>query len=102
MMAAFNTLHAKLTCPRCGWCGEVEVEFRFGLRDQLNYRLGDRLTWAGGARGKPLRRPEHGDLDGEGYVDCPNCGKDYWVDIRVRDDVLAGVQVDEGRSGYKR
>jgi hypothetical protein len=99
-MGAFNILHAVLTCPRCGWRGEMEVEFRLGLRDQLKFRLGDELTWAGGGRRRPLRRPDGGNEDGEGYVVCPGCEKDFWVVIGVRSDIISAVEVDAARPGY--
>ena len=101
-MAAFNTLLTVLTCPHCGHRGDMEVEFRFGRRDQLRYRLGDRLVWTGGGGAKPLRRPADGNLTGDGYVDCPHCRKDFWVTLRVRADVIAEVAVDHTRSGYIR
>jgi hypothetical protein len=99
-MGAFNILHAVLTCPRCGWRGEMEVEFRLGPRDQLKFRLGDELTWAGGGRRRPLRRPDGGNEDGEGYVVCPGCEKDFWVVIGVRSDIISAVEVDAARPGY--
>jgi hypothetical protein len=99
-MGAFNTLGCDLTCPRCGWRGEMEVEFRLGLRDQIDYRLGDAITWAGGGRRKPLRRPEGGNEEAEGYVECPRCEKALWVTIGIRSDIIATVEVDPTRQGY--
>jgi hypothetical protein len=95
-----NVLLVELTCPRCGHHAVHEVEFKFGLLDQLTYRLGDEVRWAGGQRGKPLRRPPAGDLDGEGYVECPRCGKDFWVDIDVRGDQIVAAAPDPDRAGY--
>jgi len=99
-VAAFNTLVIDLICPRCAYRGQMEVEFRFGFRDQLRYRLGDRIVWEGGGGRKPLRRPSGGDLDGEGYVECPNCRLDFWVTVQIRDDVITNAVVDPARPGY--
>jgi hypothetical protein len=77
----YNVLLVDLECPQCQWRGEFEVEFKIGLLAVSTYRIGETLSWPGGQRDKPLRRPAGGNLDGEGYAECPNCGKDFWVDI---------------------
>jgi hypothetical protein len=95
-----NILLAEFACPRCDYDGVHEVEFKFGWLDQITYRLGDEVRWAGGHGGKTLRRPPAGDLDGEGYAECPRCAKDFWVDIDIRGDRVVAAVPDSDRAGY--
>ena len=99
-MALFNTLETILTCPRCGVESVMEVEFRFGFRNQDRYCPGDTLRWYGGGTRTPRQRPEGGKYTGEGYAECPNCHRDLWVSIEVRHDVIKRAEVDLTRPGY--
>ena len=99
-MGAYNRLLAEMECPRCGSVDICEVEFRLGRLDFREYHLGEVLTWAGGHRHKPLRRPDGGTTRGEGYAECPSCERDFWVTVEVRDDVLTTVIADPDRPGY--
>ncbi|NRQ33584.1 hypothetical protein HII36_17260 [Nonomuraea sp. NN258] len=99
-MGLYNLLLAELECPRCLVRARCAVEFRLGLLDLREYRLGDILRWAGGHRGKPLRRPDEGTADGEGYCECAHCGKDFWVRVHVRDDRIAEVRPDADRPAH--
>ncbi|RMI41318.1 hypothetical protein [Streptomyces triticirhizae] len=99
-MSAFNTLDTVLTCPHCENTRQTEVEFKFGLLDQLAYRLDDRLDWGEGGHRFPKERPPGGDYTGEGYAVCPVCGRDYWVDIVTRNDVLSEAIPNPDRPGY--
>jgi hypothetical protein len=89
-----------MTCPRCGQRADVEVDLYFGDVTLDHYRLGDTYRWRPRKQVKNGGRPEGGDLDGEGYAECPLCGKDFFVIVRVRGDVLEGVTVDADRPGY--
>ncbi|WP_157239133.1 hypothetical protein [Catenuloplanes japonicus] len=91
---------AEMECPRCQRLAECEVEFKLGRLDLRTYRLGEALEWAGGNGRKPLRRPDGGNARTEGYADCPQCGRDFWVTIHVQDDRLAVVVPDPARPGY--
>ena len=86
----YNLLLVELDCPRCHARAGCEVEFKLGLCELRTYRLGETLRWAGGHRNKPLRRPDAGAAEGEGYTECPHCGKDFWVRVEVRDDRIRG------------
>ncbi|MER6583679.1 hypothetical protein [Nonomuraea sp. NPDC001023] len=99
-MSSYNLLSFTETCPRCGHTGEAEAEFQFGLLELRPYRVGDRVEW--GAKGLrfPSARPEGGDFEGAGYVECENCRKDYWVVISVEADIISAVRIDHGRKGY--
>lgn len=97
MVSGYNLLRTELRCLHCLGAAEVEAEFRFGLLDFRRYVTGDRIEWA---RKGGSRRPADGDFRGEGYVECPLCGRDYWVTIGVRSDLIESVDIDLDRPGY--
>lgn len=99
-MSTYNTLTAGIRCPHCGNDTDVRIDFRFGLRDQLEYRLGDRLAWEGKGVRTPAGRPPDGDFEGEGYTECSVCGNSFWTRIHVRADVIETVEVDWDREEY--
>lgn len=99
-MGAFNILKADLTCRHCKFHGEMEIEFKFGFLNLIEYRLGDELVWIGNRKSYPKKRPQDGHYIGEGYVECPNCHKDFWVIINVVSDKIESVEVDYTREGY--
>src|SRR5882757_2269520 len=99
-MGSYNLLHATTTCPRCGTIGPVEIEFTFGRLDFHDYAPGDSIDWGTKGLRNPGRRPLGGNFEGEGYVECPVCGKDYWVWITVRNDAITDLWVDKGRPGH--
>jgi hypothetical protein len=88
------------TCPQCQFEGDVEAEFRFGLLDYRTYHLGDTIEWGTKGLRYPRVRPEGGNFEGDGYVECPNCGKDYWVTIKVVNDVISSAEVNVEKPGY--
>jgi hypothetical protein len=99
-MSGYNLLKATLGCPHCGSVVPVNVEFRFGLLEFREYEVGEALEW--GTRGLryPRVRPAGGRFTGDGYVECPVCGRDYWVSIDVSADVIQSVRVIVDRPGY--
>ncbi len=70
------------------------VDLYFGLRDQLNYKLGDTYRWRIGRSVNNGGRPVGGNLEGEGYTECPRCHKDFFVLVLVKEDKLESVQPD--------
>jgi len=70
------------------------VNLYFGFRDQLDYNLGDRYEWTSSPHVENGGRPADGNLDGEGYTECPLCQKDFFVIVRVRKDILESVHPD--------
>lgn len=99
-MSGYNLLAAVLQCPHCGRVGPVTIEFRFGLFEFREYEVGDCLEWGVKGDRYPRQRPPGGNFRGEGYVECPFCGCDYWVTIDVRSDVITSVAVDPDKPGY--
>ena len=90
-----NRLYASLVCPHCGTenVQEIEVELDHrGLR--RSYRLGDRIDWL------PGQRPDAAPGVATGYVVCTVCGRDFFVEVRIVDDIIDSVAVDTKRPGY--
>lgn len=99
-MGMYNLLQCSVTCPHCGHSGNVEVEMKLGQLDLAEYRIGDRLAWSPGRSVERGARPESGTVDGDGYVECPVCGRDYFLVVQVISDRIVGVRVDADRPGY--
>lgn len=93
-MAMFNVLKTVLECPSCLWKGEMEVEFRFGFTNLDPYVVGDKLSTREG------EEPLPNGFIGEGYVECPNCHRDFWVNIRVEKGVVKDVTVNRDKPGF--
>ncbi|MGR7946545.1 hypothetical protein ACU063_19045 [Paenibacillus sp. M.A.Huq-81] len=98
----FNLLLVNLECPRCKVFIDAEIEFKMGLLNLDRYRLRDTLEWDIDLRKLHQARPQDGSLTGEGYVCCPNplCDKDFWVAIRVEQDIIVEIKIDKTRQGY--
>ena len=99
-MGTYNILHATIQCPRCGVQSATDIYCYFGRKWLLEYRLGDTYAWVERKMPHNGGRPEGGDLDGEGYAECPACHKDFFVKVHVRADVIEGVSPDAERQGY--
>ncbi|WP_327072864.1 hypothetical protein OG196_09440 [Kitasatospora purpeofusca] len=99
-MSGYNLILHPLICPRCGFNGAAEAEFRFGLMEFRAYRVGEKIDWGLKGLRFPASRPSNGEYEGEGYVQCVNCGKDYWVIISVAADMITSVTVDREKEGY--
>ena len=76
----------------------MTVDLYFGQRDQLVYKVGDPCVWVPNKGVRKGGRPSGGDLDGEGYTECPFCHRDFFVVVEVRGDVLRGARPDATRS----
>jgi hypothetical protein len=100
-MGTFNTLRAVLACPRCGAVGEVEVELRFGNTAQMQELfVGDRYPWVAGMSPQHKGRPEGGNMDGQGYMECEQCHKDSFQRVIVREDIIVGIEPNREKRGY--
>ena len=99
-MAVFNYLILNIICPRCGIEAEMEAEFRFGWRELIRYHMGDSLRWDGLGVKTPETRPDNGNYDDEAYVVCPQCERDFWLDVSVRNDILVGATVNTAKQPY--
>jgi hypothetical protein len=96
-MSNYNHLSARLTCPRCGREADMTVDLYFGLRDQLDYKFGDRYSWTNSPIVKNGGRPPDGNLEGEGYTECPLCKKDFFVAVKVDQDILKAARPDPSK-----
>jgi DNA-directed RNA polymerase subunit RPC12/RpoP len=97
-MGASNTVLANLQCPRCGAHVSVEAECKFGdTANMSRYHLGDHYAWRPRKAFQNGGRPEDGSVDGEGYVECPACGKDFFVKVLIRGDLVHAVEPDPSR-----
>lgn len=74
------------------------IDLYFGIRDQLVYCPGAFYAWAPEKSIVNGGRPVGGNLDGEGYSECPLCHKDFFVVVKVRNDVLVGAEPDLSKS----
>lgn len=102
LMSTYNILLISLECPHCHRREMVEVETFFGFGNLINYSVGDSVSWVAGNRlPKNGGRPDGGDLNGEGYCECPHCGLDYFVVVEVRNDTILGATIDKSRPGFK-
>jgi predicted regulator of Ras-like GTPase activity (Roadblock/LC7/MglB family) len=100
-MGTYNILRTTLTCPHCHKTADVEIELSFGdTRAMDDCSIGDPYKWIPQKAVQNGGRPEKGDLDGEGYGECPSCHRDFFVKVFVRRDIINGVEVDFEKSGY--
>jgi hypothetical protein len=96
-MSLYNLVAFETVCPRCGEYCTATAEFRLGLLQMRTYRLGEALLFDG--VGEVVDKPGT-TVSAEGYAECGCCHKDYWVTIRVDDDVIVSVTVDPARKPY--
>ena len=96
----YNCLPAEIKCPRCGVTGRVVIDLYFGLRNLIDYQLGDTVEWRPGKSVQKGGQPHEGTMDGEGYAECPECGKDYFLLVHVRNDKIVSVSPDPNRAPY--
>ncbi|MBN2148821.1 MAG: hypothetical protein JW726_15645 [Anaerolineales bacterium] len=100
-MGIYNILLASMICPHCHEAAQVEIEIRFGdTRNMGVYAIGDRYAWLPGVSVQHGGRPENGNLDGEGYTECPLCRRDFFVKVLVREDQIQEVIYDPEKPGY--
>ena len=100
-MGTYNTLLTNLTCPHCNTLVSVEIEMRFGNTLRMEkFVIGDYYRWVSGKSVQHGGRPEKGNLEGEGYAECPHCRRDFFVKVMVREDKLEGVKPDIEKAAY--
>src|SRR6478735_615198 len=100
-MGMYNLASAELKCPRCGVVGPMEVELRFGFGNLTQLKIGDAYPFVD--KRKAVQNggyPPDGNMDGEGYVECPSCGKDFWVKALIRAGMLTAIKVDNDKKPY--
>ena len=99
-MGLYNMLRTVFTCPYCGCTSELEIDLYFGFRNLITYGIGDLYRWKKCDSVKKGGRPSDGDLDGEGYAECESCKRDFFVIVRVRNDVIDSVKYDPTKKPY--
>ena len=98
-MGLFNVIHGEVTCPRCGRRVEAAVEVRIGhVHEGATLRVGEAYPWNHPAM--PAARPPGGNAVGDGYAECPACGRDFFVRVVVECDVVRHLEPDPDRPGY--
>jgi rubredoxin len=95
-MSAFNIIPHPLACPSCGEQMTVEVQFKYGIKAQTVYSMGDPIRF-------PQDQPSKPDawVVADGVTDgvCPSCGVEYEQDmyIFVHNGVISSVERADGR-----
>lgn len=99
-MGIYNLLTCETECAHCICVNQVEVQTWFGFLNLLEYEIGDSVVWTKKVSIKKGRRPKDGNLDGEGYAECPSCKRDYFLVVEIRDDRIVAARVDLSKPGY--
>ena len=100
-MGNFNVVHASVVCPRCGVEDVAEVELRLGhTAQQMDLLLGHKYPWVPGQPPENGGRPEGGNADGDGYMECEHCHKDSFLIVAIRADVVTGVSPNRDKEAY--
>jgi hypothetical protein len=95
LMGIYNTLRVTMICPRCRESADMEIEIKFGdTRGMDKYSIGDRYKWILNKAVHNGGRPENGNIDGEGYGECPLCDLDFFVKVLIRNDVICSLEPD--------
>lgn len=100
-MGVFNKIHATIACPRCGVIDFVEIELRLGnAANMLDLRIGDAYPWTPDQPPEAGGRPEHGDADGDGYLECKHCHRDSFLVVTIRGDLILGVESNRAKAPH--
>ncbi len=99
-MGLYNILFAKLKCPRCVKDSKFEIESYFGFKNQIDYKIGNKVQWFEGNSVKNGARPENGNIISEGYAECPLCGKDFFVNIFIENDIIVKITSNKEKKPY--
>ncbi len=87
-MGIYNLLFETLSCPRCGRSARVDLQFRIGLLDLIEYEPGDSIRWHGRGIRAPRERSPDGRYESEGWATCPSCHQDFVALVTVVEDVI--------------
>jgi hypothetical protein len=96
-MGMYNTLYTTVRCPRCGNTSNMDIDCYFGRLDFIQYSIGDQVSWSEKDLWRGGGRPESGNHDGEGYTECAQCRKDFFVRVIIRDDTILAVVPDHSK-----
>lgn len=95
LMSAFNILICEQRCANCGQAVEARLQFKYGDTWQLEYRIGDRLSWGGNAIGRPNMRSVVLNAAAD---NCPQCKYDISEDFEIflEDDTIVAARQATG------
>ena len=100
-MGTYNILQTSLTCPHCETRVDVQIEIFFGNTLGMDtFAIGDQYRWVSGKAAQNGGRPEGGNLDGEGYTGCLQCGRDFFVTVLVREDRIQSARPVPGKTAF--
>ena len=100
-MAAHNTIHIELKCPRCGRTAEHEVDLYFGdTSDMRTIALGEPYPFKWGERPEQGGRLPQANPFGSGYSECPLCNKDFHCRVEIREERIESVEPDMERAPF--
>jgi predicted RNA-binding Zn-ribbon protein involved in translation (DUF1610 family) len=92
-MGSFNILIVEIACPNCGVKPQVRIQFKFGNTWQLQYKIGDTISWGGNDIGKPnlIKVKAYGIVES---TTCPSCNENSIpeeYDVFINDNVIINV-----------
>jgi len=94
-MGTYNRTHVELACPRCGGAATMEVDLYFGDTSNMEtVPVGAAYPFRSGKSIHNGGVPADGNVDGEGYTECPLCDKDFFVKAIVRNAILTAIEAD--------
>jgi hypothetical protein len=100
-MGTYNEIYYELECPRCKVKSKQYIQLHFGdTRNLTKLNIGDQYPWIENKSVKNGGRPENGDIDGEGYIECSACKQDFFVKAIVRNNILKEIHVDYEKQPY--
>ena len=93
-MGMFNILEMEFHCPKCLHTSKTEVEFKVGFLNLDKYKIGEKIV----RRWETMKYPENsapinGTFDEAGYLECPNCCQDYFLNIVIKDDIILKPEI---------
>jgi hypothetical protein len=98
-MGAFNTVNHIVDCSSCGHPVPVSVQFKYGLRFQFKYNVGDLIEFH-----STDKTPPESTVAADGITDgtCPSCGVESDLDMFVffAHGVIASVEIADGRISF--
>ena len=100
-MGLYNILNATVVCPRCCKTSEGQIDLYFGYLSLTSYQLGDSYHWAEGKEPQNGGRPQQQPVKGLGYTECSNCARDFFVVVRVEDDILVSCEAFLEKAPYQ-
>jgi predicted RNA-binding Zn-ribbon protein involved in translation (DUF1610 family) len=101
-MSSFNILITQIVCPNCGAKQQVRIQFKFGDTWQLQYKLGDKISWGGNDVGSPdlINVKAYGIAES---LTCTSCKEDSIpeeYDIFISNSIITSVSPIQRISDY--